>query len=313
MREISAVNRTAVRYESQMGDAIVTYNIRLFSVATLAFALSLAGCGDDKDGTGSGTEGASTGADDDGGPGMSNTGTPDDDGSGGGTVGMTGMAETDDGQVTTTIGGPTDDGMMPVPDGGMCTEDAECESMQCFDGGLLGGICGECNEDADCPEGGCSVPNPLAGTPSTCNMGEMGGGCETTDVCMPDLVCALILDVPGVITASTCSQCETDADCGKQLCAPTYNVSEISGFKSCVDPMSVADGLGCDLEGSGDMQCASGICAGADVMGFLELGVCSECENDENDMPVGCDPGQVCMEASVDLAMGLIAGVCADP
>ena len=72
-------------------------------------------------------------------------------------------------------------------------------------------------------------------------------------------------------------------------------------------------GLGCDLEGSGDMQCMSGFCAPADVMGFLELGVCSECENDENGEPQGCDPGQVCMDASVDLAMGLIAGTCADP
>jgi hypothetical protein len=291
----------------------VTYKTSLFSAATLVFALGLGGCSDDKD-TGSGdTEGASTGGGtaDDGGPGMTNTGTPGDGSSDGGTMAMTTATPmTDDGSDGATIG--MDDGPDPVPDGGMCTEDAECMSGQCFDGGLLGGICGECNEDADCTEGGCSVPNPLAGTPSVCNMGEMGGGCETTDVCMDGLVCALILDVPGVITASTCSQCEDDAGCTDQLCAPTYNVSEISGFKSCVDPMSVADGLGCDLEGSGDMQCASGICAGADVMGFLELGVCSECRNVDGE-PEGCMPGQVCMDASVDLAMGLIAGVCADP
>ena len=315
MREISAVNRTVVRYGSQKGDSIVTYKIRLFSGAALVLALGLAGCGDDKDGSGSGDTEAdpSTGsAGDDGGSMSSMSMTSADDGDGSGTVGMTSTPMTDDGMMSGTIG--MDDGPDPVPDGGSCTEDAECESMQCYDGGALGGICGECNEDADCDGGGCSVPNPIAGTPSTCNMGELGGGCQTTDVCMKGLVCALILDVPGVITASTCSDCEDDAGCTDgQLCAPTYNVADISGYKSCVEPGSVADGLGCDLEGSGDMQCMSGICAGADVMGFLELGVCSACENDENGEPVGCDPGQTCMEAAVSLEEGLIAGTCVDP
>lgn len=288
----------------------MTYNIRLFSSATLALALGAGGCSDSKDNGGSGdTEAGTTGggATMDDGPGMTNTGTPGDD-SGSATSGMTTTPMTDDGMMTATVGPMTDDGTPPAPNGGMCTEDADCESMQCYDGGLLGGLCGECNEDVDCKEGGCSVPNPLTMSPSLCNMGELGGGCETSDVCMDGLVCALILDVPGVITASTCSECETDADCTDQLCAPSYDVMNISGQKTCVDAGSIENGNGCDLEGSGSESCLSTFCAPADVMGFLELGVCSECLVDDD-----CTAPQVCMPAAVDLATGLIAATCVDP
>ncbi|MEM6991395.1 MAG: hypothetical protein AAF721_12880 [Myxococcota bacterium] len=192
-----------------------------------------------------------------------------------------------------------------LPNGAQCTEDSECASLNCFVAGVLGGICGECNEDADCPGGGCSPPNPLTSEGSVCNAGGLADGCETDDVCAEPLLCALIIDVPGVITASTCSQCESDAECGPDLlCSPSYEVADITGFKACVQPLSVPNGEGCDFAGSGDQACASGFCSSADLMGLLQLGVCGECE-------VGADcVSGVCNPATIELDAGLIASSC---
>jgi hypothetical protein len=197
----------------------------------------------------------------------------------------------------------------PKPNGELCPsgEDTECESMHCFTS-PLGNICGECEVDADCPDGGCSVPNPLSDPPqgSECNTGELGGGCMTSDVCMDMLQCVIIIDVPGFITASTCSECATDDECtGGDLCSPSYDVLDLSGSKTCVAPGSVPNGEGCDFMGTGDDACLSGFCAIADVMTVLQLGVCSECEVDED-----CGGGMTCEAPTIDLETGLNAGTC---
>ena len=193
--------------------------------------------------------------------------------------------------------------MMDVPDGGSCAEDCECESEKCFQVPVLGGLCGECTEDADCPEGGCSIPNPLASTGSTCNMGELGGGCETTEVCQEGLQCELVLDVAGIITALTCSECGADTDCGGEtpLCTIQYDVSNFKGQKVCVAASSVPDGEGCDLAGSGDMACTSGNCNEVDIMGLATLGICGQCEADED-----CGQGETCSETNVDITTGVV-------
>ena len=206
-------------------------------------------------------------------------------------------------------GGGTDPGTSGstgdlVPDGGSCSADEECVSGECYLVGILGGVCGECNEDADCADGGCTLPNPLNGTPPVCNMGLLGEGCETTDVCDTDLVCALIIDIPGLVSASTCSECETDADCGMDTCQPDYDLPNFSGVNECVMPGSLADGHGCDLV-TGDAACASGHCAQGNLMMILFLGVCSECEVDGD-----CGPGETCVEPDIDLMGGLTAGMC---
>ncbi len=206
----------------------------------------------------------------------------------------------------------TTEAPMPLPNGELCTsgDDAECESGHCFES-PLGNICGECEVDADCADttmGGCSIPNPLMMPPTgaTCNDGSLGGGCMTSDVCMEPLICAEILNVPAVIVASTCSECTTDADCmGGDLCSPSYDVLNLSGSKTCVPPGSVPTGEGCDFMSSGDDACLSGFCAVADVMGFVQLGVCSECEGD-----MGCMPDEECAPPEVALDAGLIAGTC---
>ena len=95
-----------------------------------------------------------------------------------------------------------------LPDGASCTSAGECLSGNCYLVPFLGGYCGECNEDADCPDGGCTPPNPFDNGGSTCNMGEAGGGCESDEVCMDGLSCGTVLDLLGLITISTCGECE---------------------------------------------------------------------------------------------------------
>lgn len=216
--------------------------------------------------------------------------------------------DTEPGTISATETGTT--GTEPQPNGAMCDDDAGCESGLCYQVGPLPGICGECKSDADCADitgGGCSIPNPLSTPPqgAHCNMGEPGQGCETTDVCAEG-VCAVVLDVPGILTASTCGECATDADCmDGDLCSPTYDVLMLSGENVCVAPGTVPDGTGCALDGNGDMACESGHCAGADVLGVAMLGVCNPCEVDAD-----CNDGETCELPSIDLMMGLVPGGC---
>lgn len=228
------------------------------------------------------------------------------------TSGMTDPSMTE--PSTITVSTDTTAGPDPLPNGEVCDENDMCESMMCYVVGPLGGICGECLSDADCAAstgGGCSIPNPLAMPPegATCNMGEPGEGCMSDDVCADEQVCAEILNVPGILVASTCSECIEDAGCmNGQLCSPQYNVADLSGVKTCVDPGSVADGIGCDFAGTGNDACASGFCVPADVLMVLELGVCSACATDED-----CTGEDVCVPPAIDLESGLVAGACAPP
>lgn len=195
-----------------------------------------------------------------------------------------------------------------LPDGAYCMEDFECLSGHCYVLGVLGGTCGECSSDSDCPTGGCSPPNPLTRPPIPpwCNHGQLGEGCQSDDACDDALSCAFIFDIPGVITGLSCSQCGTDADCGGNLlCSPDYDLVTFGGAKLCVAPGSQPLGKGCDLQGTGDNACASGICAAADFMGILQLGVCSECETDED-----CPLDQTCTPAQATPGTGLFPGQC---
>jgi len=232
----------------------------------------------------------------------SGTTDPTDPTSTGGMTDPTGMTD----GMTTDPSGSTTVGPEPLPDGSQCSDPAQCESGNCYDAGVLGGVCGECDEDADCPDGGCSIPNPLDGTPPFCNDGSLGGGCETDDVCDDPLLCSTIFDVPGVILLATCSECVDDIDCGNgDLCAPTFDVGQFEGYETCVAPGSVPDAGGCDLEGSGDAQCASGFCGAADVQGLLQVGICGECLVDDD-----CGPGEICMPPEVDFALGATGATC---
>ncbi|MCA9712832.1 MAG: hypothetical protein KDK70_43795, partial [Myxococcales bacterium] len=139
-------------------------------------------------------------------------------------------------------------GFMCPPGGGMaCSLPGECASNQCYTIGILGGVCSECDEDADCAFG-CSPANPLTGDCALCCDGSLGCGCETALACQAGLACASLLNVPGIVDISTCSECANDLDCaGGELCAPSYDLANFGGLHQCVPPMSQANGVGCEL------------------------------------------------------------------
>ncbi|MEM9463629.1 MAG: hypothetical protein AAGF11_56350, partial [Myxococcota bacterium] len=199
-------------------------------------------------------------------------------------------------------------GFMCPPGGGMaCNVPADCPSNACYTLGALGGVCSECDEDADCAFG-CSAGNPLSGDCAFCCDGTLGCGCETDLACQGGLPCAQLLSVPGIIDISTCSECASDADCpGGNLCAPSYDLSSLGGQLGCVPPMSLPNGEGCDIAGSGDMQCVSGNCASATLMGIPIIGVCSECDEDAD-----CGGG-VCVLPEIVLVgvmLDVVPGMC---
>ena len=194
------------------------------------------------------------------------------------------------------------------PPSGQCMSNEECESGMCFLAGILGGICSECLSDADC-RWGCTMPNPLTSPPTgaMCSDGTIGGGCETDGACMDPLLCGLIVDVPGVLSVRTCGECLVDADCSDgQVCSPDVRIHEIAGERECVDPGSKANGESCNLEGTG-AECTSTHCAHADIMGLVEIGVCSECNNVTGE---GCDDGLSCEPPIVDLDGTMEPGTC---
>jgi hypothetical protein len=203
--------------------------------------------------------------------------------------------------VTTDPSDTTDPTGEGLPDGSMCNSGFDCASGECYVIGVLGGICGQCDEDSDCEGGGCSLPNPLASppTPSVCNDGTYGDGCETDEVCA-DLLCGLVIDVPGIVQVSTCGECESQSDCGDGFtCEPDIAVAALAGVKRCVANDTLANGQTCDYVENGDEACGSGFCAPADIMGILQIGVCSACEVDA-DCPSGtCAPPQIDVSTGV--------------
>lgn len=193
--------------------------------------------------------------------------------------------------------------------GEQCDQDDQCASGACYRFGVLGGICGECTSDDDCPDGGCTPADILSDPPqeSVCNVGELSGGCESDAACSDELVCATLVNVPGLIPIRTCSECETDIECGPGWhCTPVHQPIVAGGFKYCAPTGSVADGANCELLGTGDQACESGHCAAADLMGLVELGVCSQCELDTD-----CSDAQICLPPEADLESdSFIPGVC---
>lgn len=193
-----------------------------------------------------------------------------------------------------------------LPDGEQCSVDDECASEHCYVAGVLGGLCGECSSDADC-EFGCNAPNPLAMPPegSTCSEGNLGENCENDDGCV-GLECVEVINVPGVIEVSSCSECDVDADCmPDQNCNVDISIADFDGVWTCVPTGSVPLGQTCDTSGSGDAACNSGACADANIMGLLQIGVCSQCDDNGD-----CGPGETCVDPEISLDGSITPGVC---
>jgi hypothetical protein len=209
---------------------------------------------------------------------------------------------------TTTDPDPSDSGfpfdLIPdgEPNGAACQGDADCNSGNCYVLPFLGGFCGECNEDADCFGGGCTAPNPFDSSPSVCNMGQLGGGCESDDVCSGDLSCSNTLDLLGLIQLNTCGSCIDDSECANQnqICAAIVDLSEFAGYRDCIDPNSLPLHSYCELdpEGFGAGACVSGICSVVDVMGLAEIGACGECIDDSHCNGGVCVAGELVLDTA---------------
>jgi hypothetical protein len=196
--------------------------------------------------------------------------------------------------------------MPPGPNGAQCGGEEECESGFCYQIPMLGGVCSECLMDADCGTGTCSVDfNAMY---AVCTDGALGNMCDSDEGCMGELVCTELIDTGGLFNASFCSECGPTAPCmGDAICTPVFDTMGLGGHSSCADPGSVDNGSGCPLvDGMGDgAVCSSGHCGVADViMGFLLVGVCGECDVDDD-----CADGQTCTPASGGMG-GLMGATC---
>lgn len=236
---------------------------------------------------------------------------PDTGSSGGDSSGSSSGGSSSSAGSTTTSGGSSEGGesttgLPGLPDGAQCADDAECASDHCYLAGALGGICGECSTDDDC-DFGCNAPNPLAMPPegSTCGEGNLGENCENDDACV-GLECVDVINVPGIIQISSCSECDMDSDCmPDQNCNVDISISDFDGVWTCVPTGTVPLGETCDASGSGDEACMSGACANADIMGLLQIGVCSECDDNGD-----CNAGETCLEPEIGLDGSVVPGMC---
>lgn len=271
-----------------------------------AAALSGAACAGDDEPSGGGTDGDTEGT-----GGTATTGSSESATSttspGSATAATSSGTGMDDGGFVDPDTGDTGP-MGPQPNGGMCTSDDECESGFCYTVPQLGGVCSECLQDSDCRMGTCSLDVGLGY--AVCTDGSLGAMCDSDEGCMGDLVCSELIDTGGIYPANFCSECGEQTPCtGDQICTPFYDAGAFSGYLTCADPESVPDGQGCPLVGGtgDDTVCANGHCGVADVMGFVELGICGECSTD-----MDCQGQDVCTPASADMN-GLMGATCGPP
>ena len=193
----------------------------------------------------------------------------------------------------------------PQPNGAQCAGESECESGFCYTIPMVGGVCSECLMDQDCDMGTCSLD---AVGYAICTDGSQGNMCDTDEGCMGELVCTELIDTGGIVNTSFCSECGPTAPCdGEQICTPQLDLANLGGSFVCVDPGTVENGQGCPIEGGSgvDETCASGHCGIANLFGFAELGVCGECNVNE-DCP---EKGQTCVPAEASMA-GLNPAYC---
>ena len=209
-------------------------------------------------------------------------------------VGSSTGSETEQGTTDASSTGSSTTGISQYPLGEVCTEPQWCASEVCWtwilpEHGIPAGTCSECASDDECEGGGCQMPLTFPfdedAPPgyATCNTGQLGERCMSAAACEGDLVCATLVPYDGVIwPLRVCSLCDEDADCGDQLCSPTWD-AQTGGHTRCVQAGTVPLGGGCDVRGSGDLACASGYCR-AHVFSVpdegLTLGICSECDED---------------------------------
>lgn len=260
----------------------------LSSALLLSFTLVGSGCSSD------GSTGTSSSA---GGHGGVTSASPDQDSApdGGSTEDTSGVG-----------GGESAEPVVDEPadnDGAMCIEDDECTSGSCYLFPFFGGQCGECSADADCAGGGCTPHALGSDQASSCNTGQAGDGCESSEVCAGELECGTVIDLLGLFTLSTCGACVDDSDCTEldaPHCVAVFDDEQFTGQRFCRPADSLEQDDYCDLEGGGADHCSSGFCGAVDVMGLAEMWACGECDpGSDNDE--GCESGEVCVAGAFDL------------
>ena len=223
-----------------------------------------------------------------------------------GTTTADGTTDADESSSSTTGSSASSDTGLPQ-NGSVCQTDDECASGACYPS-ILGSVCGECLSDADC-EHGCTPPYPLDPSQqwALCNDGELGDSCEDSAACATeDLQCVSFANVAGVLSISTCSECETSVDCpGSMVCNEFFNAGEFRGGFACVNPGSLFDGSFCTVGEVGEAACMSH-CSPGNYKGLFNFGVCSECASDGD-----CAAGMTCQAPELDLEAGTsTTGMC---
>ncbi|MCB9702108.1 MAG: hypothetical protein H6711_09450 [Myxococcales bacterium] len=259
---------------------------RLSTLAALA--LALAGCRGDDPG-GSATEGSSSSSTGSGTDSASSTSAAPET-----TGGSTGGSTTDASAGFLTTQGDTSTGGGALPNGAQCQDDSECASGNCYTIPMLGGVCSECKSDQDCLDSGAGISCSLdAGSmQAICTQGGLGTTCESMASCADGLFCAEVIEGTFGLVPTACSECGDSGDCSNgQICSPKVDFNMLSGYKTCVDPGSLPNDELCPNNPEGDAACMSGKCGEVDVMGFIKLGVCGECNGDADCMGGTCTPG----------------------
>ncbi len=259
-------------------------------VALTTLTVALAGCrGDDPPGDsategGSTTDASSTGSN----SGTSTSGAPETSSS----------STTDPGTTDASAGFLTTQGSSSgggaQPNGAQCESDADCESMNCYEIPMFGGVCSECKSDSDCIESGDGISCSLdAGSmQAKCTDGGLGTTCESQESCADGLICDEVIPGTFGLVPTACGECGDSDDCdGEMLCSPKVDFVMLSGYKSCVEPGSVPNNELCPNNDEGNDVCMSGKCGAVSIMGFIMLGVCGECVSDDDCMGGTCTPG----------------------
>lgn len=198
--------------------------------------------------------------------------------------------------------------------GELCTADMECKSQKCADISINDPrdpakklnvkACVDCRNDQECAAAAgdskknlCvpALPDPSVVTKPQegelrvtlkCSDGGKGSACIDAADCTMGTKCSATKI--GKLTFSTCSVCDTDADCAAEpgkKCLPTTDITKIAVFKECKTPG--VNGEFCTPGPNADEQCAN-LCVEVEIGGF-KFGKCGDCRSD-----MDCKDGKKC-------------------
>lgn len=189
----------------------------------------------------------------------------------------------------------TGSGNKKLSSGLTCEHDDNCKTGICrFPPDGSDGVCSECVDREDCVNTGSGIACILMEIGPNrpfyaCGDGGYGEPCEMDEECAEGH-CAERFAGGGTFA---CGECTTDPDCTTQaqgLCISSLFGSRV--YRKCAEAGELADGVVCELQGSGEEACANH-CVETEGLGDA-LGTCGECRPDHAD----CPEGEVCTTAT---------------